>query len=43
MARTKTKSTMKALRTSVRRTTASSQQVERHAQRAAHNAQQVHQ
>ena len=32
-----------AMRTSVRRTTASSQQLERHAQQAAHNAQQVHQ
>ena len=40
---TKTNFTMKVIRTSVRRTTASSQQLERHAQQAVHNAQQVHQ
>ena len=40
MATTTTKATVKAMRTSVRRTTASS---EGHAQQAAHNAQQVHQ
>ena len=40
----KTNATVKAMRTSVLRTTASSQQqLERHAQQAAHNAQQVHQ
>ena len=40
---TKTNVTMKVIRTTVRRTTASSQQLERHAQQAVHNAQQVHQ